>query len=134
MRNDFRKITNKLLISDFKSSSSEGGCFASVLAEPDVSVNVDFSFFDSEETVFTPVGVPGVGADPIFDLLLIVRNTITNDLNSVSTFEGTSCVLIDSTFVVHEIFIDIEASLDWAVSENFILNAVYVVSAVSGFN
>jgi len=67
---------------------------------------------DAEVTVLSPVGIPGVGASPE---LLTVLNTVADKLDSVTTLETTSGVVIDTRGIAHEIFINFEGNLEGTV-------------------
>lgn len=71
-------------------------------------VNTALIESDSEETVFSPLGAPRVGDDPVV-------NTISDDFDGMSTKLLSSGVVIDSLLVVHEIFVNGETSLNWAI-------------------
>jgi len=63
---------------------------------------------DTEVTLLTPVFVPGVGNEPVFDT--VVR-TIAKDTDGVTTFIAATDVLVDTTSVSQEILIDREGTL-----------------------
>jgi len=54
---------------------------------------------DAEETIFTPVGTPGVSDEPIFVAIL---NTVTNDADVMDDFHITGIITVDTTSVVIE--------------------------------
>jgi len=76
---------------------------------------------DAEETVLSPVGVPGVGADPV---LLTVLLTVADDLDSVTTLEATSGVVVDTRRVAHEISINLEGNLEGTVGGELSLHVL----------
>jgi hypothetical protein len=86
-----------------------------------LSVNSDFSEGNLEESVDTPGGVPGVSNNPVVGGSFL---TPTNDLDGMTTEEGSRSVLIDTTLVVHEIFVDGESSFNRAVLDNVGLDSL----------
>jgi len=68
---------------------------------------------DAEVTLLTPVGVPGVSAEPVLDT---IAGTVAEHLNSMSTLIATAGVVIDTAGVAHEISINLESNLDGTVS------------------
>jgi hypothetical protein len=55
---------------------------------------------DSEETVFTPVGSPGISNDPVFDT--IFADSVTNDRDIVVNIFATGSIVEDTASVVEE--------------------------------
>lgn len=76
---------------------------------------------DSEVTCLTPVRTPRVGDGPVF---FTVFFTPSDDLNGVTTEETTGSVSVDSTLVGHEIFVNLEGTLDRTVGHKLSLHGV----------
>lgn len=76
---------------------------------------------DSEVTCLTPVRSPRVGNQPVF---FIVFFAPSDDLNGVTTKDTTGSVSVDTTLVGHEIFVDLESTLNRTVLHKFSLHGV----------
>jgi hypothetical protein len=76
---------------------------------------------DAEETVLSPVSVPRVGAGPELDTILL---TVADELDSVTTLETTSGVVIDTRAVGHEILVDLEGNLEGTVGGELSLHVL----------
>lgn len=77
---------------------------------------------DPEETVHTPRCTPGVGDDPI-RLVAARVNTPSDNLDGMTTSKTTVLVSVDTRAVGEEVLVDGEASLNGAVSHNFLLDS-----------
>jgi len=82
---------------------------------------------DTEETVLSPVSIPGVGADPE---LLTIFLTIADKLDGVTTLEATSSVMIDTRRIAHEIFINFEGNFEGTVGGKLGLHVLLTADAV----
>jgi len=76
---------------------------------------------DAEETVLSPVGVPGVGASPE---LLTVLLTVADKLDSVTALIATSGVVVDTASIGHEISVDSESNLEGTVGGELSLHVL----------
>jgi len=76
---------------------------------------------DAEETVLSPVSIPGVGAGPE---LLTVLLTVADKLDSVTTLKTTSGVVIDTRAVAHEILINLKGNLEGTVGGELSLHVL----------
>lgn len=74
---------------------------------------------DLEESVVTPLVVPGVSAQPVWST---VFNSPSDDLDGMSSEGSSGGVLVDSRLVGQEILIDGEGSLDGSVGEDLLLD------------
>lgn len=82
-------------------------------------VDSGVSLLDLEESVVTPLVVPGVSAQPVWSTVL---NSPSNDLDGMSSKGSSSGVLVDSRLVGQEVLVDGEGSLDGSVSEDLLLD------------
>jgi len=79
------------------------------LSSDSIRVDTTLSESNSEESFLTPVFTPRVGDDPVFNTIFF---TPTNNLDGVSTQKLSTSVGVDTSSVVHEIFINFESSVN----------------------
>ena len=72
-----------------------------------------------EESLLSPFWAPGVSAEPIVQSVLV---TPSNEFHGMSSSYTSIDVVVDSSFVAHEVLIDSELSFKWSISVNFIFN------------
>jgi len=83
---------------------------------------------DLEETLVSPVLIPGVHDQKVVDSVLYA---ITYDLDGVTT-ESLACfVLVDTTLVAQEVLIDGESACDWTIGDEILLEMINVRDGVS---
>jgi len=76
---------------------------------------------DLEETLVSPILIPGVHDQEVVDTIL---DTPANDLDGVTT-EGSTClVLVDTALVTQEVLVDRESTGDWTVGEDILLEVI----------
>ena len=76
---------------------------------------------DSEETAFAPGVRPTVLDDPEINVVLFAP---TDDLDGVTSQKSSSLVLIDSSSIVSEVFVDEESSVNGAVLVKVLLDGL----------
>lgn len=76
-----------------------------------------------EVTIKTPASSPRVGNNPVWSRSLL---TPTNNFDSVTTELSTSGMNINTRFIIHEIRVDGESSLDWTVGIDFLLDRGFI--------
>lgn len=74
---------------------------------------------DLEETIVTPILVPGVGNEPVGSTVL---NTPAEKLDSVTAEVVTSDVLVDTRLVGHEILVDGEGDFHGTIDHKILLD------------
>jgi len=84
-----------------------------------LGLNSDLSKSNSGMTSLTPCLSPGVIDDPVTDSIL---DSPTNDLDSVPSDVRTPSLLVDTSFVGHEVRIYLHGSFDWTVGVDFLLH------------
>ena len=89
-------------------------------ASEDLVVDTAVSLFNVEGSLDSPSWSPGVGSDPIVNILSI--SSVSDELNGVTSEETSSNVLVGSWGVTVEVFIDWEGSFNWAVVVDFWFN------------
>jgi len=92
-------------------------------------VDATISNLDLEDTVVSPGSVPGVDSEPVVDS---VHVTPADDLDGVTTKSTSGGVLVDSTLVGEEIFVDGESSSDGTVLGDITLDLVNTAESVAG--
>lgn len=92
-------------------------------------VDTAFSNLDLEGTVVSPGSVPGVDSEPVVDS---VHVTPANDLDGVTTKSASRGMLVDSTLVGEEIFVDSESSSDGTVLGDITLDLVNTAESIAG--
>jgi hypothetical protein len=110
-----------------KHSFSDGFHFSHKASEIGSATNVGLSNtavsnFDLEETFKSPLCSPRVSTEPVVHSAFI---TPTEDLNSVTSSESSSSVMVDSALIVEEVLIDIKSGFHWAVGEDFSFNLIW---------
>jgi len=85
-------------------------------------VNSAGSHLDLEESINSPVVVPRVSAKPIGLIGKIICSP-SNNLDGVSSnCSDIGAWSINSTFVIHEVTVNGEGSLNWSVGHDLLLN------------
>jgi len=74
---------------------------------------------DAEKTLFTPGVVPGVDADPVWSTVV---NTPADHLDGVTTKTLAGLVLVDTTSVGFEVFVDSHGDGDGTLFHDFLLD------------
>ena len=91
-------------------------------ASIDSTVNSTFTEGNVEESLFSPWGSPWVSADPV--LCIVLSDAPSNNFDGMTTKLASWCVLVDTTLVAHEIFIDSESSFHWSIVQDVWFNLI----------
>ena len=86
-----------------------------------LSVDAAVSLLDLEGSLVAPGVVPGVDGEPVVSAVL---GSPTDELDSVATEGGASCVLVDTGLVGWEVLVDGEGSGDGSVGVDVLLDVV----------
>ena len=85
---------------------------------------------DLEGAVVTPVGVPGVGKEPVGSSVL---HSPPEEPDSVTAQHPAVDVLVDARLVVDKVFVDGEGGLGWPVGHQLLHDVALLVLDVMGF-
>jgi hypothetical protein len=80
----------------------------------DLAINARVTLLDLEEAIVSPWGAPWVSAEPVVKARSGIQ-PITKALDGVTTSLASGLVIVDTTLVVEEVFIDGEGELSWAI-------------------
>ena len=75
-------------------------------------------------TVLSPVPIPGVGDDPVLDIVLL---TPADHLDGMAAAQLAALVLINSAFVGEKVLVDLESDLHRPMGHYLLLDRPFIV-------
>lgn len=103
----------------YKAAQEHSGSSELWVAWENLVFNAAFSLLDLEETFHSPWWAPWVSAEPVGSTVL---NTVSEDLDGVTTSNIWGGWWVDTWLVVEEVSVDGESTFDWTVLNDFRLD------------